>query len=197
MAKTRFLGWNALAFFLFFPVQFVSGSEPVTIKMKPVASEVSGEKPIQGLSGLLGRLFLGNRSQPMQWQGSLSIDGKLHTFFLPEAKTYSTDNPSKQSWQQENKSSQICIDANADGNITIDERWFSNLPVRFGNRMFDVTRLARDGSQLTLAPSKAPLSGLVLGKKCPPFSFLDEDKKTRSLDQYRGKILLVDVWSIT
>ena len=73
----------------------------------------------------------------------------------------------------------------------------ANLPIRLGDKMFDVAEIAADGSRITLKASKAPLSGVILGRKCPPFSFKTADGKIVSDETLSGKAVLLDIWSIT
>lgn len=130
-------------------------------------------------------------------QGEIKVDGETFRLYLPAAKAYSTRNTGTGDGQFENTSTLLSIDADHDGRLTEEEGWFVSLPVRVGDRMFEVARIAPDGSALTLKPSSAPLSGVIVGRRCPPFSYKTRDGKTFTQDTYRGKALLLDVWSVT
>jgi hypothetical protein len=63
--------------------------------------------------------------------------------------------------------------------------------------MFDVVDLAADGSKILLRASRAPLGGVVMGRKCPPFSFTTANGKAVTPDTFAGKAFLLDIWSVT
>ena len=57
--------------------------------------------------------------------------------------------------------------------------------------------VAPRGSAITLKPSSRPLGGVIVGRKVPPFSYKARDGKTITRETYRGKAVLLDVWSVT
>jgi hypothetical protein len=63
--------------------------------------------------------------------------------------------------------------------------------------MFDVAEIAADGSRLVLKPSKSPLRGVIVGRRCPPFSFKTADGQAVSFESFAGKAFILDIWSIT
>jgi hypothetical protein len=130
-------------------------------------------------------------------RGIATVDGKDYTFYLPKAKAYSVKNTRKKDDIFSNTSTKLSIDQNGSGKLTQIDSWFANLPVRLGDRMFDVVDIAADGSRIALKPSTAPLAGVVVGRSCPPFSFKTVEGKTVSRESLAGKPYLLDIWSIT
>jgi hypothetical protein len=130
-------------------------------------------------------------------QGVIKIDGETFNIYLPAAGSYSLKNTGTGEGQFENTSTLLSVDANRDGKFTDDEGWYANLPLRIGDRMFEVVRIAPDGSSITLKRSTKPLAGVITGRKVPPFSYTTAEGKPFTQDTYRGKAVLIDVWSVT
>jgi hypothetical protein len=125
------------------------------------------------------------------------VDRQKYNLYLPKAKSYTTKNSKPSDWGYENTSTAISIDQTGNGKLTEADSWFANLPLRLGDRMFDVAEIAADGSRVVLKPSKAPLSGIIVGRRCPEFSFKTADGKSISREGLAGKAFLLDVWSVT
>jgi hypothetical protein len=127
--------------------------------------------------------------------GRLDVGKEKPSFFLPKYGPYSLTTTSNH-WF-ENTSTKISVDTNNDNEIERSEDWWSSLPIRLGDQMFDVKAVDPGGTWILLAKSSAPLAGLVVGKPCLPFTFKTTDGKSVSLADYKGKWLLLDVWSFT
>jgi hypothetical protein len=130
-------------------------------------------------------------------RGTAKVDGHNYTLYLPKAKAYSTKNTKPSDSDFENTSTVISVDQKGDGRLTDTDGWFANLPLRLGEKMFDVAEIAADGSRIVLKPSKSPLRGVIVGRTCPPFSFKTADGKEVSRKSLAGKPFLLDIWSIT
>jgi hypothetical protein len=130
-------------------------------------------------------------------RGVVEVGGKKYTLYLPKAKGYAVKNTKKQDHVFGNTSTRLAINQHGSGKLTEEDHWFANLPVRLGDKMFDVVEIAPDGSRIVLRPSKCRLRGVVVGRSCPPFSFKTADGKTVSRDRLAGKPFLLDIWSIT
>jgi hypothetical protein len=141
-------------------------------------------------------VLIGTKEQLVK-RGVAVVDGQKYTLYLPKAKAYTLKNASKKDHGFENTSTRLSIDQKGDGKLTEADHWFANLPIRLGDRMFEVTEIAKDGSRVVLRPSKAPLSGALVGRVCPPFSFKTADGKVVSRESLAGKAFVLDVWSIT
>ena len=130
--------------------------------------------------------------------GRLRTKGKPLSIYLPESsEPYSIINKGKDDSHQNNTSTTLFIDQNDDGKLVESEGWSTNLPVRVGDRMLEVISIAPDGSQIKLRSSRKPLRGVVVGRKCPPFSYKAESGKRITQRSFRGKAFLVDIWSVT
>ena len=129
-------------------------------------------------------------------RGDVSIDERKLTFYLPDGP-YALKNTGASDFTMENTATCLAIDADADGRIADEENWFSNLPIRIGDRMFDLRAIGSDGKRIELAPSLKPVSGIVVGQKVPPFSYTTTGGKTLTQDDYRGRAFLIDIWSVT
>jgi hypothetical protein len=129
-------------------------------------------------------------------KGDVSIDDRKLTVYLPDGP-YSLKNTGSSDFTTENTASCIAIDADADGKISDEENWYANLPIRISDRMFDIVAIGPDGKRIELAPSPKPLSGIVVGRKVPPFSYATTGGKTLTQDDFRGRPFLIDIWSVT
>jgi hypothetical protein len=175
----------------------IATSQPVemTIAMEDCKAKRPGK--LTSGTGLLSLLFSGPPKDRLVKRGTVSVDGQDYMFYLPKADSYSTANSGTDDSDFENTSTRISVDQNGDGTLTEDESWFANLPVRFGDTMFDLAKIASDGSQIILRPSKSPLRGVVVGRTCPPFSFDTADGEEVSLEKMAGKAFILDIWSFT
>jgi hypothetical protein len=172
-------------------------SEPV--EMTIVMEDCKAKRPgkLTSGTGLLSLFFSGPPKDKLVKRGTVSVDGQDYMLYLPKADSYSTTNSGTDDSDSENTSTLISIDQNGDGKLTDDENWFANLPVRLGDKMFDLAKIANDGSQIILRPSKSPLRGVVVGRTCPPFSFNTADGEEVSLEKMAGKAFILDIWSFT
>jgi len=142
-------------------------------------------------------LIAGPPKDELVKRGTVQVDRQKCTLYLPKARSYSTKNTGPSDCDNDNTSTLISADQNGDGRLTENDGWFANLPLRLGDRMFDVADIAADGSRIVLKPSKARLRGLVVGRPCPPFSFKTADGKEINRDSLAGKPFLLDIWSVT
>ena len=175
----------------------VLADEPV--EMTIVMEDCKAKRPgkITSSTGLLSLIFSGPPKDRLVKRGTVSVDGQDYTLYLPKADSYSTTNSGTDDSDSENTSTLISIDENGDGKLTNDESWFASLPVRLGDKMFDLAEIASDGSQIILRPSKPPLRGVVVGRTCPPFSFETADGEEVSLEKMAGRAFILDIWSFT
>lgn len=126
-------------------------------------------------------------------QGKMSVDGEDVVLYIPKHGPYSlTTDPEEFG----NTSMRISVDTNNDGRLENTESWFSSIPVRIANSMFQVRSVDPGGTWIKFAKLDAPLTGLVVGKPCPDFEFTTADGKKVRLEDYKGKTLLLDVWSM-
>jgi hypothetical protein len=146
---------------------------------------------------LLSLLFSGPPKDKLVKRGTVPVDGQDFTLYLPKAEGYSTTNTGDGDSDLENTSTLISIDHNGDGKLTEDEGWFANLPLRLGDKMFDVAEIAADGSRIVLKPSESPLRGVIIGRSCPPFSFQTPDGEEVSGETLAGTAFILDIWSFT
>jgi hypothetical protein len=130
-------------------------------------------------------------------RGTVQVDGRKYTLYLGKARPCSTKNTGPSDCDNDNTSTLISVDQTGDGRLREHDGWFANLPLRLGDRMFEVAEIAADGSRIVLKPSKAPLRGVIVGRSCPPFSFKTADGKEISRERLAGKPFLLDIWSIT
>jgi hypothetical protein len=147
------------------------------------------------VTGVLSAL-LGGGVEKLK-RGEFTVDGETFALFLPRGTTCTIKNTGTNDGAFENKSTAISVAPKADEKLTVGESWFSNLPLRVGDRMFTVHDIAADGGTIVLKPSMEPLRGAVLGRKCPPFAFETAEGKKVSIDTYKGQSFLLDIWSTT
>jgi len=89
------------------------------------------------------------------------------------------------------------IDHDGDGEISENESFASNRPFRVGDEMFQVTGVDKENLKLTIQKIAAPLSGTIVGRKCPPFEFTTVDGKKITDQSILGKVTFLDVWAVT
>jgi len=152
---------------------------------------------VTGDTSILKLLFTGPPKDKLVKRGTVAVDGHDYALYLPKADAYSVENTGPGDSDLENTSTVISIDHNGDGNLTEEEGWFANLPLRFDGKMFDVAEIAGDGSRIVLKPSKSPLRGVIIGQACPPFTYETTEGEEVSLESLRGKPFFLDIWSIT
>jgi hypothetical protein len=164
-----------------------------------VMENFKGSRPakITGAVSVLRMLISGPPRDELVKRGTVEVDRRKYTLYLARAKSYTTKNTGRSDCDNDNTSTLISVDPKGDGRLTEHDGWFANLPMRLGDRMFDVVEIAADGSRIVLKPSKAPLRGVFVGRSCPPFFFKTADGKEVSRDSLAGKAFLLDIWSIT
>ena len=167
----------------------------ITVVMEDCKATRPGKLTSAGSA--LRMLFAGPPRDELVKRGTVQVDRQKYTLYLARAKSYSTKNTGPSDCDFDNTSTLISVDQNGDGRLTENDGWFANLPLRLGDRMFDVAELAADGSRIVLKPSKASLRGVIVGRTCPPFSFKTADGKEVSRDGLAGKPFLLDIWSVT
>jgi hypothetical protein len=148
-------------------------------------------------TSILSLLFRGARRDSLVKTGSVTVDGRAYRLYLPKAPSYTIKNSGKSDDEFENNSTLISIDSNGDGKLEDAEGWYANMPIRLGDRMFDVGEISEHGDRVVLIPSSAPLRGLVEGFKCPAFVFKGENGEAISPDRFAGRAFLLDIWSVT
>jgi hypothetical protein len=167
----------------------------ITVAMEDCKASRPGK--ITSETSTLRLLFSGPPKDELVKRGTAKLDGHEYTLYLPKAKSYSTKNSKPSDSDFENTSTLISVDQKGDGRLTDTDGWFANLPLRLGDKMFDVAEIAADGSRIVLKPSTSPLRGVIVGRTCPPFSFKTADGKEVSRESLAGKPFLLDIWSIT
>ena len=170
--------------------------QPVEITVTMEDCKASRPGKISGTT-LLSLLFSGPPKDKLVKRGTVPVDGQDFTLYLPKAEGYSTTNTGDGDSDLENTSTLISIDHNGDGKLTEDEGWFANLPLRLGDKMFDVAEIAADGSRIVLKPSESSLRGVIIGRSCPPFSFQTPDGEEVSGETLAGTAFILDIWSFT
>ena len=175
---------------------------PIILKMEDSKASRRGklqltEEDLKDPQKLSARLLKGWPKEDLFKRGVLEVDGHKYSLYLPQAKAYSVKNTKPSDVDSENTSTLISVDQNGDGLITDADGWFANLPLRLGDKMYDVTEIAADASRIVLKPSKSPLRGVIVGRTCPPFSFKTADGKAVSREGLASKPFILDIWSIT
>ncbi len=172
-----------------------AGAAAITVVMEDCKASRPGK--ITSDTSILRLVFAGLPKEELVKRGSAQVDGQKYTLYLPKAMSYSTKNTKPSDSAFENTSTLISVDQNGDGLLTDEKGWFANLPLRLGDKMFDVAEIAADGSRIVLKPSKSPLRGVIVARTCPPFSFKTADGKEVSRESLAGKPFILDIWSIT
>jgi hypothetical protein len=174
------------------------GTRPGRFTRANTTKDLSPEDFRKDPDALARRVFDALQPERLVKKGRLQAPDISVDFYLPEAtEPYRLVNQGESDADHENTSTLISIDANDDGKLTEEEGWFANLPVRIGDSMWKIESIAADGSEIKLKPSPGPLRGVVVGRKCPPFSYETEGGGRVSQETYTGKTLIIDIWSLT
>src|SRR5262249_51937359 len=152
---------------------------------------------ITGGTSLLKLLFSGSPKDKLVKRGTVPVDGHDYSLYLPKADAYSVENTGPGDSDLENTSTVVSVDHNCSGKLTEEEGWFANLPLRFGEKMFEVAEIAEDGSRMVLKPSKSPVRGVIIGQACPPFTYETTEGEEVGLESLAGRPFFLDIWSIT
>lgn len=173
--------------------------EPTAVPITIAMEDCKGSRPgkITSGAGVLGMIFSGPPKDELVKRGAMQADGQTYTLYLPKAKSYSIENTGSNDSDLENTSTIISVDHVGNGKLTDQDGWCANLPIRLGDKMYDVSEIAVDGSRIILKPSKSPLRGVIVGRACPPFSFKTADGVEFSNTQLGDKAFILDIWSIT
>lgn len=166
---------------------------PVRVDLSPCKAE----RPplVRGLGSLL-KLMSGT-NENLVARGSIEVEGESFDLYLPEAKTYRVDPGKFKPGSDDDPATILSIDADGNGQLEVEESWYASLPLRIGDRMFEVRSIAADRSHVVLRPSDAPLAGLIRGRSCPPFSLITQEGRRLKNTDFAGKVLILDVWSVT
>ncbi len=127
--------------------------------------------------------------------GTVTVDGEKVIVFVPRKGPYPITSEKQHSF--ENTSTALSIDCNHNGKIDRNEKWWSSLPIRLGDQMFRVKAIDPGASWIVFEKTSDPLAGVVVGKPMLPLDFKATNGKQISLNNYKGKWLLLDVWSYT
>jgi hypothetical protein len=167
----------------------------ITVVMEDCNADRPGK--ITNAAGALRMLIAGPPKDNLVKRGTIQVDRQRYTLYLPKTESYSTKNTGRSDCDFDNTSTLISVDQNGDGRLTENDGWFANLPLRLGDKMFDVAEIAVDGSRIVLKPSKSSLRGVIVGRTGPPFSFKTADGKEVNRESLAGKPFLLDIWSTT
>ena len=118
-------------------------------------------------------------------------------FFLPQLESYAIDNEGTGETIFENSTTYLTVDQDGDMKFTEIEAFACNRPIRILDTMFLVSEIDIKGKRLTLQQVDAPLSGVVLNRKCPEFEFTSVDGQTISNKSILGKPTILDLWAVT
>ncbi len=164
--------------------------EPITVNLE----ECSATRPKAKLS-VSGMLF-GSRTDQLTLKGTVNLPDGAVELYLPKGK-FQLENTASLNTRFDNTATSVSIDQNNDGELKDYESYPSNLPIRIGDKMFQVSCIDAANRQLTMHQVEVPLSGTIVGRKCPPFEYVSLDGNTISDKSIVGKVTLLDVWAVT
>ncbi len=189
-----------------FVIRGVRAKKPVVTHVTPV-HETVGEpieislvecdavRPKAKLS--VSSVLLGSRTEKLAFKGTFADNEKDLTIYLKKSRQYTLANTGTGDTRFENDASYFSIDHNGDGEITEGESFPGNRPFRVGDAMFQVTGVEHESRKLTIQKVAAPLSGTIVGEKCPPFEFTSITGEKITNQSILGKVTLLDVWAVT
>lgn len=172
------------------PVPVVEDSD-VVVKLEK--SNVSREGSRKFTIDKLGMPHIDLRREKLS-KGVLKVGAEEAEIYIPQNGPYPLTTDEK---EYGNTSMRISVDFDKNGELPDHESWVSSNPVRIGDQMFKVKTVDPGGTWIVLQKALVPLSGLVIGRRCPDFEFWTTDGKKVTLADYKGKFLLLDIWSMT
>jgi hypothetical protein len=168
-----------------------AGKDEVVVKLQP--SSLKREGVLRIGKGWFGMPTF-DRKDEVLVSGRIKVDGENFEIGIPNVGPYLLTTEED---EYRNTSMRVSIDADNNGELPDHESWFSSNPFRIGDRMFTVRAVDPGGTWMTLAKSDVPLAGVILGRRCPDFELWSTSGKKLTLSDYKGKYLLLDVWSMT
>ena len=171
---------------------FKTMGTPVTVSLQ----ECKGERPPVKIS-LVGLLLFGPEAEKLALKGKFSHKGHDYPIYLPKSRRYLLKNTGHGETWASNTATYASVDYDSDGKLTEPEAVATNRPIRFGDDMFQITSIDKDGKKLTIQQVAAPLSGSVIGQKIVPFKLTTTDGKTITDKSILGKVTLLDIWAVT
>ncbi len=177
----------------------LSGAAPPQDEVELRFSDCDAQRPalLTGVGDLVEIMLRGPPVDPLVLRATMKVEEREVAIYLPKAPLYSRENRGSDSTGMENSSTLLSIDDDGDGVLTERESWHANLPLRIGDTMFDVVELAADGRRMVVRRSTEPLSGIVVGRRVPPFELRTASGQTFSDASLAGKPFVLDLWSVT
>lgn len=141
-------------------------------------------------------MFMSSASRRLALEGTVKVGNETFRVFLPSPKVgfSSVPRPRRKGILTTFTSTCLAVDQNHDGEISTWESYYAENPLRIGDSMFTVKAIDEDGT-LTLAPSELPLTGPVIGRKAPDFSWTSVKGETLRRDDFLGRAVVIDCWA--
>ena len=97
-----------------------------------VMEDCQGDRPgkITNAASALRMLIAGPPKDDLVKRGTVQVDRQKYTLYLAKARSYSTKNTGPSDCDTDNTSTLISVDQNGDGQLTENDGWFANLPLR-------------------------------------------------------------------
>ena len=169
----------------------LAAKDEIVVKLQP--SAVTRVRPFDFSTEIFGAHSLQSRDEELV-HGEIKVNGEEVSFYVPKDGPYHLTTDEE---EYKNTSMRVSVDADEDGKLPDTECWFSSLPIRFADSMFKVRKIDPAGTWITLAKANVPLAGMVVGRPCPDFELLTTEGKKVKASDYKGKTLLLDIWSMT
>ncbi len=147
----------------------------------------------------LSIIFSGIPDDSLDLTGQITFGSESFDFFLPKPDDgeLSLINSGIGRTSFENTADYVSIDHNADGTLSDCEAVAMDGPIRIADSMFRVTKVDRKLKTITFQQIDAPLTGAIVGRKLPPFSFTTTEGETISNTSILGKVTILDIWAVT
>ena len=143
-------------------------------------------------------IFSGGTSKDeLVLRGSLSVDGKKTDFYLPKSRRYKLTNSGYDETRFSNDSTYLSLDHDGDGTLVESEHSACNRPIRVLDSMYQVTGIEAAKKTMTFQQVDVPLSGAIVGRRCPEFEYTTVDGKKITNESILGKVTLLDIWAVT
>ena len=170
--------------------------KPIKIRLEPA----NMERPQVKFSGgtlLWAGLGGGKSTESLKLKGEFSNGQDKLNLYLRKRRSYTLTNSNPEGTRFTNDAEYLSIDYDGNNLIEDFESHGVNRPIRLWDSMYLVLSIDAGSRELQIQQVEVPLSGTIVGRKCPPFQYQTVDGNAISDSSLRGKVTILDIWAVT
>ncbi len=167
---------------------------PIVLQLEPC--ELSRTRPQIG--NIVSLVLFGRSTDKLVWKGTIPAGPTEGvSIYLPKANKYSLTNTGGDGTIVSNTATYVSVDQNGDGVLDTWEAAGVDRPIRIHDTMYRVTDINTKNKTLTLQQLDVPLTGSLIGFRCPDFEYTALDGSVISSKSILGKTTVLDIWAVT